>query len=78
MRLEEAPLGARVRVHRSYRKPELREAVGTIVKRWGHPNHAAVEVRLDGGRLELLWHHELEEIQEEEFREGTFSWLRWG
>jgi hypothetical protein len=78
MRSEEALLGARVRVRSSYRKPELREAVGTIVKRWGHPNYAAVEVRFDSGRSELLWQHELEEIQEEEIREGTFSWLRWG
>ena len=77
MRLEEAYPGARVRVRGSYRKPELRGTLGTIVKRWGEPNYAAVEVRFDGGRSELFWRHELEEIQEE-VQEGNFAWLRWG
>jgi hypothetical protein len=77
MKLEEAYPGARVRVRGNYRKPELRGAVGTIVKRWGEPNYAAVEVRFDGGRSHLFWRHELEEIQEE-VQEGNFAWLRWG
>jgi hypothetical protein len=76
MRLEEAYPGARVRVRGSYRKPELRGTVGTIVKRWGKPSYAAVEVRFDGGRSELFWRHELEEIQEE--LQGNVAWLRWG
>jgi hypothetical protein len=72
----EARVGARVRVRPGYRKSELRGAVGTIAKLWGAPHHAAVEVRLDGGRSELFWRHEVEEIREEA-REGTFVRLSW-
>jgi hypothetical protein len=71
VRTEEARVGARVKVRPGYRKPQLRGAVGTIAKVWGAPNYAAVEVRFDGGRSELLWRHELEEIREE--AEGTLS-----
>jgi hypothetical protein len=70
---EETYVGARVRVRPGYRKPELWGALGTIEKLWGPPHYAAVEVRLDGGRSELLWRHELEEI-----REDTFTLLSWG
>lgn len=78
MRTEEARVGVRVRVRPGYRKPELcGGAVGTIVKVWGAPNYAAVEVRFDGGRSELLWRHEVEEIREEA-KEDAFAWLRWG
>ncbi len=77
MRLEDAYPGARVRVRASYRKLELRGAIGTIVKRWGEPDYAAVEVRFDGGRSELFWRHELEKIHER-LQGETFAWLRWG
>jgi hypothetical protein len=69
---EETYVGARVRVRPGYRKQELWGALGTIEKRWGPPHYAAVEVRLDGGRSELLWRHELEEV-----REDTFTPLSW-
>jgi hypothetical protein len=72
MKLEEARVGARVRVRSGYRKPELRGAVGTIVKRWGGPISATVEVRFDGGKSELFWRHELEKVDE-----GAFVQLRW-
>ena len=65
--------GAKVRVRGRYRKPELRGAVGTIVKRWGNPNYAAVEVQFEGGRSELLWRHELEKAEEPRERG---SWWR--
>jgi hypothetical protein len=65
LRPEEAFVGARVRVRPSYRKSQLWGALGTIAKVWGAPHYAVVEVRLDGGRSELLWRHELEEIREE-------------
>jgi hypothetical protein len=74
---EETRVGARVRVRPGYRKPELWGALGTIVKVWGAPHYAAVKVRLDGGRSELLWRHELEEIPEE-VQQGVFAHLRWG
>jgi hypothetical protein len=77
VRTEEARVGARVRVRPHFRKPQLRGAVGTIAKVWGAPNYAAVEVRFDGGRSELLWRHEVEEIHEEA-KEDAFARLRWG
>ena len=77
VRTEEVCVGARVRVRPGYRKVELCGAVGTIAKVWGAPKYAAVEVRFDGGRSELLWRHQLEEIGEEA-KEKPFGWLRWG
>jgi hypothetical protein len=77
MRSEEARVGARVRVRPGYRKAELWGALGTIAKVWGSPHYAVVEVRLDGGRSELLWRHEVEEIQEEA-QQGLFARLGWG
>jgi hypothetical protein len=43
---------------------------------WGEPLYAAVEVRLDDGRSELLWRHEVEPIHEED-AQGLFTSLRW-
>ena len=77
MKSGEARVGARVRVRPGYRKSELRGAVGTIAKLWGAPHYAVVEVQLDGGRSELLWRHEVEELREEA-REGAFTRLSWG
>lgn len=77
MRSAEARVGARVRISPDYRKPGLRRAVGTVEKVWGSPHYAAVEVRLDRGRSELLWCHEVEEVREEA-AQGVFAPLRWG
>jgi hypothetical protein len=30
----------------------------------GHPGYVAMDVLLEDGRLKLLWHHELEEVDE--------------
>jgi hypothetical protein len=77
VRTEEVRVGVRVRVRPGYRKPQLRGAVGTIAKMWGSPHYAAVEVRLDSGRAELFWRHDLDEIREEA-EEDALAWLRWG
>jgi hypothetical protein len=77
VRSEEARVGARVRVRPSYRKSELWGTLGTIAKVWGAPHYVVVEVRLDGGRSELLWCHEVEETREES-GESTFVELHWG
>ena len=77
MRLEEALVGARVRVRSGYSKPELRGLVGTIAKRWGSPHYAVLEVRFDGGRSQLFWRHEVEMVQEE-VQKGAFAQLLWG
>jgi hypothetical protein len=73
---KEARVGARVRVRPGYRKPQLWDALGTIAKVWGEPYYAAIEVQLDGGRSELLWRHELEEVGRE-VHQGVFSRLAW-
>jgi hypothetical protein len=77
VKAREARVGTRVRVSSAYRKPRLREAIGTVEKVWGEPHYAAVEVRLDGGGAELLWRHEVEVIHEEA-AQGIFASLRWG
>lgn len=60
MRSQEARIGVKVRVFDSYRVPRLRGLVGTIEHTYGHPDYRALEVRLEDGRRELFWHHELE------------------
>jgi hypothetical protein len=67
-------IGARVRVREDYRKPQLRGCVGTIQRIWIYgENHPAVEVYFEGGRLELLWLHQLERVEEPRHRR---SWQR--
>ena len=65
MRSEDAHVGKRVRVREDHRTASLRGLEGTIVKRWGNPSYAALDVLLDEGHWQLFWYHELEEIDEE-------------
>lgn len=43
-------------------RPEWRGLTDTISGRWGHPEYPALDVRMDDGRSQLFWHHELEEV----------------
>ena len=61
---EEAHIGKRVRIRADHRSVPLRGLEGTVEKRWGNPEHVALDVLLDDGRSELFWYHELEEIAE--------------
>jgi hypothetical protein len=63
MRSEEARIGARVRVSESGRRPEWRGLKGTISTKWGNPEYLALDVLMPDGRMQLFWHHELEEIR---------------
>jgi hypothetical protein len=63
MKSEEARIGARVRVSESRRRSEWRGLTGTISKKWGNPEYLALDVQLEDGRMQLFWHHELEEIR---------------
>jgi hypothetical protein len=45
-------------------RPEWRGLIGTIRARWGHPEYPAFDVRMEDGRSQLFWHHELEQIPE--------------
>ena len=60
MNEREAIVGARVRVLGTDRRADMRGMVGTIEKRYGHPDYLALDVRLDDGRRELFWAHGLE------------------
>ena len=66
MKSEEARIGKRVRVVEDHGTPHLRRQEGTVVKRWGNPGYAALDVWLDDGGWELFWYHELEAIDEDE------------
>ena len=35
---------------------------GTVEHSWGHPKYPALDVRLENGRLELFWFHELDKV----------------
>ena len=59
MHSEEISIGDRVRVT-SHGEPDMRGLAGTIEQVYGDPGYRAVEVRLENGRSELFWYHELE------------------
>ncbi len=64
---EEAQIGKRVRVREGVLlRPTLPASVGTIEKRWGDPNYAALDVLLDDGILQLFWYYEMEEVDANE------------
>ncbi len=56
----EARPGTAVRVREGYRKPELEGMGGTIEHCWGSPDYVALDVRLEDGRSELFWFHQLD------------------
>jgi hypothetical protein len=63
MESHDARPGIRVKVSRDYRKPELRGMAGMILQSYGDPGYAALDVRLEDGRTELFWHHQLEKAE---------------
>ena len=73
METQKIRIGARVRVSEDYSKPQLRGCVGTIQRIDGENHLLAVEVRFEGGRLELLGFHQLERVEEPSHRR---SWRR--
>jgi hypothetical protein len=52
--------GVTVRVKQAHWKSKYSSMRGTVEHRWGHPDHPALDVRLEDGRLELFWFHELD------------------
>ena len=63
MEVQGARSGVRVRVKNGYRKSDIIGMLGTVQQCWGHPDYAAVDVLLEDGRTELLWFHELDEVE---------------
>jgi hypothetical protein len=69
MRTEQARIGESVRVCGERGLPsELRGLLGTVngtwANPWGAPEDLVLEVRLDDGRTQLFWYHELERVAE--------------
>ena len=64
MRPQEARPGTMVRVREAYWKSDLEGMRGIVEARWGDPNYLALGVRLEDGRSQLFWFHQLEKAQE--------------
>ena len=60
MEVREALIGTVVRVREGHRKPELEGMVGVIEGVWGGPEYTVLDVRLDDGRSELFWFHQVQ------------------
>jgi hypothetical protein len=60
MRPHEPHPGMPVRVKERHWKSEFGGMLGTVERRWGHPDFPALDVRFGDGRSELFWFHELE------------------
>lgn len=71
MEAQEARTGTVVRVKEGYRKADLVGMRGTVQKCWGHPDYAAVDVRLEDRRTELLWIHELDVVERNDAPSGA-------
>jgi hypothetical protein len=50
-----------VRVKEGHRRSGFGGMLGTVEHKWGNPDYPALDVRLENGRLELFWFHELDE-----------------
>ena len=57
--------GMPVRVKERLWRSEFSGMLGTVEHRWGHPDHPALDVRLEDVRLELFWSYELGTVQGE-------------
>ena len=60
MQSQEARTGITVRVQEGHWKSKFGGMRGTVEQRWGAPEHPALDIRLEDGRRELFWFHELE------------------
>lgn len=56
--------GTTVRVRYVTRRTEFAGMWGTIEKCFGSPDHPALDVRLENGRLELFWFYQLDRAGE--------------
>jgi hypothetical protein len=64
MQAREAHKGTAVRVREGNRREALRGMVGTVEDRWGHPEHPALDVRLEDGHTELFWFYEVDKLND--------------
>ena len=61
----EARRGTVVRVREGHWKTEFAGMLGTIQDCWGRSEHAAVDVLMEDGRLELFWLPNLDVAEED-------------
>jgi hypothetical protein len=54
--------GMLVQVKEGLWRSDFGGMLGTVEHRWGAPEHPALDVRLDDGRLVLFWFHELDKV----------------
>jgi hypothetical protein len=64
VRPQEPQPGMKVQVNDGLWRSEFAGMLGTVEHKWGHPDYPALDVRLEDGRLELFWFHELDEASE--------------
>jgi hypothetical protein len=60
----EARRGTVVRVREGHWKSDFAGMLGTVQKCWGTSEHAAVDVLMEDGRLELFWRPNLDAVDE--------------
>lgn len=65
MEAHEARKGTVVRVREGHWKTEFSGKLGTVRDRWGDSEHAAVDVLMEDGRLELFWLPNLDVVDED-------------
>jgi hypothetical protein len=61
----EARRGTVVRVREGHWKTDFAGMRGTVQKCWGQSEHAAVDVLMEDGRLELFWLPNLDAVDED-------------
>ena len=64
MEAHEARRGTVVRVREGHWKTEFGGMLGTVQACWGNSEHAAVDVLMEDGRLELFWLPNLDVVDE--------------
>lgn len=64
MEANEAIPGTAVRVGEGTRRTEFVGMRGDIERSFGSPEHPALDVRLENGRRELFWFHQLDRAEE--------------
>ena len=65
MEAHEALRGTVVRVREGHWKTEFGGMLGTVQSCWGNSEHAAVDVLMEDGRLELFWLPNLDAVDED-------------
>jgi hypothetical protein len=63
MRSQDVQLGMLVRVSKLHTNLDYQGHTGVVGQRYGHVDYAAFDIQFVGGRSELFWHYEFDEVQ---------------